>query len=424
MWAAHLFAVPFQTVTFDGRLPIPIPEIVWSVWLLAALWMARRVFRRSVTALDLAVGLWLAAVLAGAAGVWARGGMNAATVRDALAAVAMAGLYVSIRLSATTRLLTAFPSLFVFGAAVAAALGIAGWALAVSGVTTPLALPASTAYLYLGAAARATGFTPYPGMLCSVLMIAALLLTGEWRRLAPWLRVALVAVIYTGIALTVSKSAVALAGGLGVVWIARHRQRLTSPVLLGSVVVGVVAIAYTMATHWALVPPSAVADMKAGFMVAGEPVATVDAGGSPRYIMRTNYAYNKHASLLAIREAFPLGIGPGQHQQYVRALRAEGRYPDNLWDADPHSSYSGTVAELGLFGLVAFVALWGMVVRAVARLDPEQLPPGTWASLAGVLAAMAIETIGADVMNFRHYWWIVGVVGAWAAASRRSTPAM
>ena len=411
-WAGHLVALPFQTVTLSP-LQIPIPEAVGAAFVAAAAVDALRAGRRIAwTAIDTAAAAWVGAVILGGAAAWARAAADAATARELFAAIALFAVYLAVRVSATRERILAFPRLYLSSAALAAALGIAGWLLARAGITTPLAFPAETAYLYVGAAARAQAFTTSPSMLASLLMVASVLLVAEWTRLRRWERVALTPLVVAGLALTLSKTILCAAAGAGIAWCLGREQR---PAFAAALWVAVATV-FTLSAHWALVRPDALAIMKRGYMVAGEPIANVTIAGRDMLVMRTNYAYSKYASVEAVRASFPIGIGPGRHGQFIAGLQAEGRYPANLWEADPHSTYTGTAAELGLAGLATLILLWGAVAWRWWTIDRRRLPDGAWAGYAGVLAAIAIEAICTDVMNFRQYWWLIAVIAVWSTS--------
>jgi hypothetical protein len=176
------------------------------------------------------------------------------------------------------------------------------------------------------------------------------------------------------------------------------------------------ALGYVAVTHVAIVAPADVEAMRSGVMVAGEPIGEVAMGRGRRLVMATNYVYSKRASVMAIAEEWPLGIGPGRHGAFIGELQAQGRHPRSLWRADPHSTYLGAAAELGAAGVAGLVALWTTLALTLVRLSRSRaIPRVVWAGLVGVAVAVTIEAICTDVMNFRHYWWVIAVVAAWAA---------
>jgi hypothetical protein len=94
------------------------------------------------------------------------------------------------------------------------------------------------------------------------------------------------------------------------------------------------------------------------------------------------------------------GIGPG---------RAPGRSGGVPFDA--HCTLVNVAATLGLPGLFAFVA----VVVTLVRADRPQTGDPVWA----LLVALAVDSLAADVEDFRHVWIAMGLV---AARDRPLTP--
>ena len=48
----------------------------------------------------------------------------------------------------------------------------------------------------------------------------------------------------------------------------------------------------------------------------------------------------------------------------------------------------------------------------------SSIPRWTAASYAGAGAVFLIEAIATDLMNCRHYWWLIAVVASWEVCTR------
>lgn len=103
------------------------------------------------------------------------------------------------------------------------------------------------------------------------------------------------------------------------------------------------------------------------------------------------------------------GIGLGRfHEETERAYQA-GEVPEIYRHIDPHSTPLGRLAETGVPGGLTLVALWVGVLSLGLRLVRAADGPATWparAALAGAVGLL-VNSINADVMNFRFLW--VGV---------------
>jgi O-antigen ligase len=334
----------------------------------------------------------------------------------------LVALYSAIRVTTDRVALERFPSIYVGAAAVATVLAAFGFALALAGVETRRAFPAGSPFPYLGSSARAQAFTPTPNMLASILMLGFFLVVFAWRG-ERRMRVLLAAVIGLGFLLTLSKAIVCLAAGLAAAaYVARQpgsgsRFRLAAAV----VAVSLSAVLYAVTPHFIVVPASADRmEMERVMLTAGDPVGRFALAGDEYMVLRTNYYFNKRTSIVALRETWPVGVGPGRQQEFAGELQREGRYPQNLWLAAPHSTYLGVAAEAGLAGLLGLVAFLSSVTLGVRRLGwSSAAPRGVAAAAVGALVALGIEGINTDVMHFRHYWWLAAIIAGWASLEAR-----
>jgi hypothetical protein len=103
------------------------------------------------------------------------------------------------------------------------------------------------------------------------------------------------------------------------------------------------------------------------------------------------------------------GVGPGQFAQSTVQLVEEGRYPEKFGRFDPHSAWTGSLAETGLVGFLFLCLLVGYFVMAK--------PPMT--NLIWVLLALfLVSSIFKDIMNFRGVWLLLGAfAGAYTKIS-------
>jgi len=131
------------------------------------------------------------------------------------------------------------------------------------------------------------------------------------------------------------------------------------------------------------------------------------------FVLETNYVAHKRAAwVLGLRSPW-LGLGPGQFREHTPSLMATGKYPAHLAGFDPHSAWTGALAETGWLGLVS---LLGLV------LSLYWYRPGDWTAPAVLLLLFLIASVFKDVMNFRGLWVIIGVYlgdGQWPSSTIR-----
>ncbi len=433
LWAGYLLILPFHRVWVLPWLGAKLqpPEVVFLGLAIAAaaMWMRGEVHWRFTYA-DAAAASWLAAHLLALA--WSSEARSRDGLIQTLGAAHLMSLYLAVRLTATPRLLDRFGEWFGYSAAVAAALGIAGSLAAYAGLPNPLATVALTPVPYLGHAARAQAFTAGPQMLASILLMAIPLFVAA-RMAQGWRRrdAALVLLLVLGLGATVSKTAMCLAAALIVMWASagqtrqgpqsrRSRARLRVAVATCLIVTSV----FALGSHVMVLRESAVTSMSMTQLVGGSPLASFRWHDEAWVVMPTTYLFNKQASLHAIGRKWPEGVGPAGQAAFTSGLQREGRFPTTIWLVTPHSTYLGTVAELGAAGLAALLLILFAGGTIINRLlaDSARL---RWeaAAYAGVGAAFLIEAISTDLLNCRHYWFLLAVMAArldWRA--RRSGP--
>jgi hypothetical protein len=376
LWAALVVSIPFQrmwTLPLVGEKLQP-PEVAGAILIAAAAWRLLRT--RQLPAPGWtdagAFAWWLSVTLATL--VAARRGVEAAASPwlEWVGTTFLVLLYAALRCSATAARLRLLPVLLLWMGIAAAAAALAGFALALAGRETRLA--GTIVFPYLGSVPRATGFTPAPAM------VATLVVTGMFgwaaaadagsRTSAAWVtRIALLAASFVA---TQAKVAVALAGGLIAAGIAGRRQA-GCPARLLSLALCALTAFYLLASHVVLLP-AARRDALTAARYIGEPFGSVAVAGREWLAAPSNYWFNKRASWIAVRETWPAGLGPGGHNAFVARLMREGRHPANLWAADPHSTYLGAAAELGVAGLAGVLAFGAALILDLRRVGRGQAP--------------------------------------------------
>ena len=429
LWTAYLVSLPFHrvwTLPWLGTKVQP-PELVFLALTAAAVvaWWRGEV-RWRFSAIDVGVAAWSLATILALGMTWnADHTSHAVAFTAAAGSIYLAALYAVVRMTATRELLTRFAAVFTWSASIAAVVGIVGFGLSWLGVPTRLATLTQTPVPYLRFTPRAHGFTAHPGMLASILVLAVLLyvgrIDGRWRRRDAGVLMLLLA----GLALTVSKTMVCLVAGLAVLLGTALGGTTSRRARWASTAVWVtVALGFTTATHIVPMRESAVGGFRGAQIVAGAPLARVRWSTESWVLMPTTYVFNNHASWLAVTRTWPWGVGPDGHNGFVEILRREQEYPQTIGFTDPHSTYFGAAAELGTAGLGALLLLLSTVGITIVRLARDaSVPRWMAASYAGAGAAFLIEAVATDLMNCRHYWWLIAVVASWEICTRHETPA-
>jgi hypothetical protein len=293
---------------------------------------------------------------------------------------------------------------WAYGGALLAVVSLAGYALALAGYDNTTVKEFAN-YPYLGSVKRAAGFTGGPGMLVIVLAFPILWLwttdaVKKWR----WTLWALVSLATL---LSLSKEIALIA--LGMVLLDPRFQRRFAR--WKTALVLVVAIVLWTGTHFLVVANAPVHES----YLAGTPYTSehVDFTFGKIQIVETSYSALKRANWI-IGSGHPIfGVGPGNFNKYLPALKAQGTYPARLPDYDPHSTWMGGFSETGLFGVVTLgimVAAWFALIKRRGLITSND---SVVRAAAVYLLILLIESVMIDAMNFRQLWIAIGLVMAY-----------
>jgi hypothetical protein len=418
LWLACLLLLPWHRVWSLERLGTAVqpPELAFVVLLGLAFvgWPDRQI--RRIALADAAVMAWAFATVISF--VWS-GNRSRPARFETVGTVYLVALYIVVRVTATPARVARFAQWFGYSAAIAASAGVIGTLVAAAGGATRLALMPATPVAYVGRAARAQALTAGPHMLASVVLLAIPLYIGVrldrgWRRLDT----AVLAILIAGLAATFSKTALSLPAVLAVMRVCRPGQARADgrARIVAAGLTGAAALALSIGTMFMVVRASAVPFTNAVQFTAGEPVRQFAWRSESWALMRTTYCFNHLASVRAIEETFPIGVGPKGQPAFTATLVRDGRYPSSIWAEGlrvPHSTYLGVPAEIGLAGVVAFLALMSGAAAGIRRLL-RQPQARTWelAAYAGAGVGFCLEALSADVMNCRHYWWLLAIIAS------------
>ena len=105
------------------------------------------------------------------------------------------------------------------------------------------------------------------------------------------------------------------------------------------------------------------------------------------------------------------GLGLDQFHSATEEAYQAGRLTEPYRAIDPHSTLPGRLAEAGLIGAISLLALW--TIAGMETLKLVALPSSfSWVvtAVAAGLAGTLINSVNADVMNFRFVWVGLGLV--------------
>jgi O-antigen ligase len=400
-------AIDWPQLPFGARAT----DVAFVAAALAILTQARP-FRPSLTALDLAV----AAYLAGSVVSVIFSPAPRASAIDLVRQLYVVAIYVVIVLATRQGLAATVATGLALSGALLAALGLAAVLLYYLTGATITAISPVMSLPYLGDTLRLRAFTASEAMFACVLAVAVpfLLLHPSIAasRTRSW-----VAGISTACAaaMTFSHSI----SGIAVASVTALWDRLrTPPARAAAVSIAVlVVLAFNFAATLSIrsIGNASLRDTTVYHYA-------VDAGRAQIAGLDVEYQTMSYWRLKQVAwQAFtsrPLtGIGLDRFHTVTEASFQQGRLTEPYRAIDPHSTLVGRLAETGLIGGATLIILWIVIASECRRLlarRPSPAPSAVegWIATAAVaaLAGTLVNTMNADVMNFRFAWVAIGLV--------------
>ena len=123
-------------------------------------------------------------------------------------------------------------------------------------------------------------------------------------------------------------------------------------------------------------------------------------------ILKTSYTTNKETALAAFQTAPLFGLGNGNFNAFVDQRKQVGKYPLHYYSYDPHSTWFGTLAELGIFAFLALCIFTFYLIANSRKLDRSVHINKV---LLGFFLILLIESISMDMLNFRFLYILLGL---------------
>lgn len=284
---------------------------------------------------------------------------------------------------------------FLIGGALSATAGLTGWVAAMAGYPN-FAVRLYEDYPYLGTVYRTAAFTPGMSMLISLLLFPLLLAYARARENKSPVYYGLFLLIAACALLNFSKTLLLASLGL---FLIRYKDL---PKTKKAALVALAICTFFFLSEWVLLPSGQAGQrLHSKIYSSGEAYGTI---GGYTIIGSSYLALQKAALALGLQHPI-LGVGPGEFPRYLPELKDRGLYPAHIPDFDPHSTWLGAFAELGVVGLLTLSVLVFCFIHEIGdaiRKDVFLL------ALSLFLLFTLAESLLLDVLNFRHLWVLLG----------------
>lgn len=293
---------------------------------------------------------------------------------------------------------------------IAAFFGLVGLGLTYFGGENPLGYVYKN-YPYLGDVIRVNGFTSTPNMLASILNVSIIFLLiniFEKRNLRLF---SILSILLTAYFFTFAKIIILLF--IGVIFLIIQKQQFNLSAFTKFSLRFIALsffILYLVGTHFIFVKKTdlALEEIKKSAFNTG-----VVVGKTASYeIIPTSYLTLKQSTYYLGKEHFFTGVGVGNHGIYFKRLKEEGLFPKHIPNYDPHSTYFGSFAETGIFGLLAILYLTFVLFKISRFLLKTSKYNRLVLAVSSCLVIFIMEAISVDAMNFRHLWLLFAILSA------------
>ena len=355
---------------------------------------------------DIPVLLWLSANLISNAFT----GFDRHLVLETTKVLAVVLVYFVFRLLLTDRFLSKLTDIVLFSTLIASLLAILGSTLSAFGIQTEW-VAQMQAYPYIGKIGRAMAFTSTPNMLGSILMTALLLKAAQLfkRKAVKKWEIFVLAVCLLAFFAAVSKTILCFLLGLFSIALLVAGKRSFSFKFFVALAMVFLALVYLVGSHFMFV--SALTPQLLDSMQQGH-VTRVYHKLGPLLVVETSYMTIKRSCLYMLKQSFPWGIGTRNFKAQVPRLKEKGIYNQETKPFDPHCTPLGTLTELGILGGIILVILYLQIGRGLLAIyrNKSYMFHYINTGIIAIFLALSLEGWVTDIMNFRHYWLLLGVL--------------
>lgn len=416
-----LLLVFLTTIAIDWpQLPLNMraTDVAYVAAAIAILGRVRGWTRPRLQFLDIAVLIYLA----GSALAVIFSPDPRAGVVELIRHVYVASIYAVIALAMAKRL----------GGTVGTGLALSGGVLAVTSLiaaviqmVSPLTFPAMTPVMtlpYLGEIVRMQALTATPAMFACLLAVSIpFAMCHPVIASTPARAVSAGVVLGIAAALTFSHSIAGIAvAALVAGWSTWRSHRVLRFAAIGATIAIVLAFNFAATVAIRAVGSTGLRDDTV-FQYGVDSGRAQVAGVDVQY-QTMSYFRIKQVALDAFISRPMFGVGLDRFHSVTEAAYQQGRLTESYRAIDPHSTFVGRLAEAGIIGLITLIVLWLAIARETAalwtmRTQHEWIAVAAVAAVAGTL----VNTMNADVMNFRFLWVVLGMVRGLSTPSRAAS---
>jgi O-antigen ligase len=260
---------------------------------------------------------------------------------------------------------------------------------------------------------RAQLFFDHPNMAGNYFMIGIFVVVASGYPRRRWLRAGALLLLLAAMFFTGSNAALLSLVGGGLVAMFLHLKARKG---LDKAVAVVASIAIVLGSVWFTAVPALVQVAEQ----SQDPLLRYTVGRSPESADKRGELFVQQFRLFEEGNLFGVGPAATKHELGTGFARL---------DKEAHNDYLATLVERGVIGALALVALIGAVGARVLGVTrhrfrgplAEAVPVP--AALGGAFAAFALTSLTHEVLHYRWFWALMGLLAAAYLLARQAEPA-
>ena len=261
---------------------------------------------------------------------------------------------------------------------------------------------------------RVQSFTNHPNFFSSLLAIPILIIMSQILQFnkSNFIRMCILFILLTAFILTFSKDIIILIVSMLVIFLILKKNKINSFFKIMLILIIIILIfSHNLITNIYFSFNSSLNNETVYFSY--NPCCVIKLFDFNLYLYPTNYLFNKLAALEILISSNYLGIGL-ENYQYVIS-KVDVSFFKSFWswksiEIDPHSTYFGSMAELGLFGFFSVLLLLFYFLYKSYKLVKQNDKNYLNTALFSIIFYYIFVAINLDILTFRHLWIVFAII--------------
>ena len=323
-------------------------------------------------------------------------------------------LYLILCLTVRSAVISLFINSFIISSLIFSILGIFGLIMFnFYNIETSL-IEIRDDFPYFDYVARIQSVTKHPNYFTNILVIPILFLVSQIFNEKKYIysRIIILFILLTALFFTFSKDILLIIFSIFLIFLYSKYNKINNLVKLVTFLIMVLLILlHNIVTNFYFSYDPLLNDETIYF--AKEYCCAINFFETKLYIYPTNYLFNKLAALKLFASSNYIGVGIENYKYQITNIDVS--FYNSFWSwsslvFDPHSTYFGTLAEIGLIGFISIIIILFFFLIIIFQLTKSNINSFKNIALISIIIYYILVSINIDILNFRHLWIIFAIV--------------